>query len=276
MFPWPEVVASFAGSLTTGGGCSASASAQVEPKRGVANHLHGFSGAAAIKRWSLQILSFQHRLRFADAVFIRTRLLGRSWNAAFASSRSPRRVKVIPCVRWRCAGLRFGGKHQRTPVNFHRIILLENPFTRNLKPPFGVALKWFGWRIGDNRGCASGAARCPGSFPPPIGGRCSCIIPVSALGCWAKCRDGTPPPPADSRVNGGGGASGHPVRKLCPRGLLHSALCVLNTEALSNMRAANPGSAEAAVNKVAGKYRLLGFRPQFSPRRYELICWEPF
>lgn len=84
------------------------------------------------------------------------------------------------------------------------------------------------------------------------------------------------PPLLLTRVNGGGGASGHPVRKLCPRGLLHSALCVLNTEALSNMRAANPGSAEAAVNKVAGKYRLLVFRPQFSPRRYELICREPF
>lgn len=79
------------------------------------------------------------------------------------------------------------------------------------------------------------------------------------------------PPPSDTWVNGGGGASGHPVRKLCPWGLLHSTLCVLNTEGLSNMRAANPGSAEAAVNKVAGKYRLLVFRPQFSPRRSKLV-----
>lgn len=30
------------------------------------------------------------------------------------------------------------------------------------------------------------------------------------------------------------------------------------------------------MNKEVGKYRLLGFRPQFSPRRHELICREPF
>lgn len=49
-FLGPEVVAVDTVNLTTGGGCSASASAQVEPKRGVAIQLHGFSGAAPIKR----------------------------------------------------------------------------------------------------------------------------------------------------------------------------------------------------------------------------------
>lgn len=58
IFLWPEVVAHDVICLTTGGGCSASASVEVEPKRGVANHLDGFSGVAPITRWSLQILHF--------------------------------------------------------------------------------------------------------------------------------------------------------------------------------------------------------------------------
>lgn len=129
----------------TTGCCSASASAQVEPKRGVANHLHGFFWSCCDQKVKFcKFFPFQKPSPFSPMLRLSVRLLSL---AESGKSYSPCSV----ALRWlTCRG---GGGGGHTHTRQHRETSTESSFLKifslNLKnKPLGVALRWFG----DNRG----------------------------------------------------------------------------------------------------------------------------
>lgn len=134
---------------------------------------------------------------------------------------------------------------------------------------------------GDDRAWAAAAAAaawCSLEVSPQSAAvACSSVIPLSALGCCAKCHDGNhitglltglsarnpssvnvcrrvgePPRPRcfDTWVNGGGGISGHPVRKTLFTSVTLGAFCFYAPKVWVTLIRNMPG---AAANTLAGK-----------------------